>query len=106
MSQSPLSLVKRVKIYMPTLMYFDVCGLRSPSFESSSVLYISPTDTSSMQNLILEGLQQKLQNPVLVAIRTLGTPNRAIYCNLQNTCFSLLIDLDTLIIISPKIDAP
>ena len=32
-----------------------------PSFESSSVLYISPTDTSSMQNLILEGLQQKLQ---------------------------------------------
>ena len=30
----------------------DVCGLRSPSFESSSVLYISPTDTSSMQNLI------------------------------------------------------
>ena len=39
----------------------DVCGLRSPSFESSCVLYISPTDTSSMQNLILEGLQQKLQ---------------------------------------------
>ena len=39
----------------------DVCGLRSPSFESSSVLYISPTDTSSMQNLILEGLKQKLQ---------------------------------------------
>ena len=39
----------------------DVCGLRSLSFESSSVLYISPTDTCSMQNLILEGLQQKLQ---------------------------------------------
>ena len=39
----------------------DACGLRSPSFESSSVLYISPTSTSSMQNLILEGLQQKLQ---------------------------------------------
>ena len=39
----------------------DVCGLRSPSFEFSSVLYISPTDTSSMQNLILQGLQQKLQ---------------------------------------------
>ena len=39
----------------------DVCGLRSPSFESSSVLYISPTDTSSMQNMTLEGLQQKLQ---------------------------------------------
>ena len=35
----------------------DVCGLRSPSF----VLYISSTATSSMQNLISEGLQQKLQ---------------------------------------------
>ena len=39
----------------------NVCGLRSPSFESSSVLYISPTDTYSMQNLILQGSQQKLQ---------------------------------------------
>ena len=39
----------------------DVCGLRSPSFEFSSVLNISPTNTSSMQNLILQGLQQKLQ---------------------------------------------
>ena len=39
----------------------DVYGLRSPSFKSSSVLYISPTDTSSMQDLILESLQQKLQ---------------------------------------------
>ena len=38
----------------------NACGLKSPSFESSSVLF-SPTDTSSMQNLILEGLQQKLQ---------------------------------------------
>ena len=47
----------------------EVCGLRSPSFESSSVLHISPTDTPSMQNLIW-------------------------------------IDLDTLIIISSKIDAP
>ena len=30
----------------------DVGGLRLPSLESSSVLYISPTDTSSMQNFI------------------------------------------------------
>ena len=28
----------------------DVCGLRTPSFECSSVLYISPTDTSSLTN--------------------------------------------------------
>ena len=39
----------------------DICGLRSPSFESSGVLYISPTGTSSMQNFVLEGMQQKLQ---------------------------------------------
>ena len=39
----------------------DVCGLRLPSFESSSVLYSSPTDTSSFQNMILQGLQKKLQ---------------------------------------------
>ena len=77
----------------------EVCGLGSLSFESSSVLHISPTDTPSMQNLILEGLQQKLQKSWPDAIRTLGTSNQAIYCNLQNTYFSLLIDLDTLIII-------
>ena len=39
----------------------DVCGLRSPSFESSSVLYVLSTDTSSMQDFILQGLQQKWQ---------------------------------------------
>ena len=32
----------------------DICGLRSPSFESSSVLYISPTD---MQNLLFYAKQ-------------------------------------------------
>ena len=37
------------------------CGLRSPSIESSGVLYISPTHTSSMQELIMQGLQQKLE---------------------------------------------
>ena len=38
----------------------DACGLRSPSFESSSVLYITLTYTSSMQELIIQGMQQKL----------------------------------------------
>ena len=42
---------------------------------------------------------------IIDARRTLGTTNQAIYCNLQDICFSL-IDLDTLIIMSPKIDAP
>ena len=82
----------------------DVCGLRSPSFESSSVLHISPTDTSSKQNLFLQGLQQKLQKSF--SWWTLGTSNQAIYYNLLNIYFSSLIDLDTLIIMSPKIDAP
>ena len=76
----------------------DVCGLRSPSFESSSVLYISPTDTCYMQNLILQGLKQKLQ-------KSSSWYNKNIYYNFQNIYFSL-IDLDILIIMSPKIDAP
>ena len=46
------------------------------------------------------------QNPVLDVIRTLGTSNQARYYNLLNIYFSLLIDLYTLIIMSPKIDAP
>ena len=37
----------------------DACGLRPRSFESSSVLYITPTYTSSMQELIMQGMQQK-----------------------------------------------
>ena len=46
------------------------------------------------------------KNPVLDVIRTLGTSNQAIYYNRLNIYFSSLIDLDTLIIMSPKIDAP
>ena len=42
-------------------IFCDVCKLRSPSFKCTRMFYISPTDTSSMQNLILQGLQQKLQ---------------------------------------------
>ena len=39
----------------------DACVLRSPSLESSSVLHITPTFTSSMQKLIMQGLQTKLE---------------------------------------------
>ena len=35
----------------------DACGLRSPSFESSSVLYITPTCTSSMQELTKQRME-------------------------------------------------
>ena len=46
------------------------------------------------------------KNPVFDVIRTLGMSNQAIYYNLLNIYFSSLIDLDTLMIMSPKIDAP
>ena len=39
----------------------DACGLRSPSFESSSVLYFTPTCTSSKQELIKQGMGQELE---------------------------------------------
>ena len=76
-----------------------------PPFESS-VLYISPTDTSSMQNLIYKDCNRNCKNPVLDVIRKLGTSNQAIYYNLLNIYFSSFIDLDTLMIMSPKKDAP
>ena len=46
------------------------------------------------------------KSPVLDVIRTLGTSNQSIYYNLLNIYFSSLIDSDTLIIMSPKINAP
>ena len=39
----------------------DACGLRFPSLESGSVLYITPTRTSSMQQSIKQGMGQKLE---------------------------------------------
>ena len=39
----------------------DACGLRSSSFESSSVLHITPTCTASMQEFIKQGMKQKLE---------------------------------------------
>ena len=76
----------------------DVWGLRSSSVESSSVLYISPTDTSSKQNLILQGLQQKLQ-------KSCSRCNK----NTWHVESSYILQppkyLITLIIMSPKRDA-
>ena len=40
----------------------DICVLRSPSFESSSVLCNTSTYTSSMQELIMQGKQHNLQS--------------------------------------------
>ena len=46
-------------IYVRKYIVCDAWGLRSPSFESSSVLYITPTCTPSMQELIKQGIKQK-----------------------------------------------
>ena len=39
----------------------DACGLRSPQLKSSSVLYITPICTSSMQELVKQGIKQNLE---------------------------------------------
>ena len=36
----------------------DVCEVKSPTFESSSVLHITPTHCTSMQELVMLGVQQ------------------------------------------------
>ena len=61
----------------------DVCGMRFPSFESSSVLYITPTYISSMQELIMQGMQQKLKSPAFDARSTLGMSNLIMFYSLQ-----------------------
>ena len=38
----------------------DASGLLSPSYESSSVLYITPMYTSSRQEWIVQGMQQNM----------------------------------------------
>ena len=48
-------------VILETYIVCDARGLRSPSFESSSVLYITPTCTFSMQESIKQGMKQKLE---------------------------------------------
>ena len=84
----------------------DACGLRPPSFESSSVLYITPTCTSSMQELIKQGMGQNWKSPAFDARRTLGTSNLIIFYNLLNIWLMMLFDLDILTTILPKTGVP
>ena len=46
-----------------------------PHFQSSSVLYITPTCTPSMHELIKQGMKQKQENPAFDARRTLVESN-------------------------------
>ena len=83
-----------------------ILGLYYMIFVAAQCLMSCYNDRDLLWSQWGKSYNRNCKNPVLDAIRTLSTSNRAIYCNLQNTYFSLLIDLDTLIIISSKIDAP
>ena len=70
------------------------CGLRSPSFESSSVLYITPTYISSMQELRMQAMQQNRKVLLPDLKRTPGMSNLTISYSRQSIWLLLLIGLD------------
>ena len=55
------SLWNRIFIYVWKIYCLRCMWTEIPSFESSSVLYFTPSYTSSMQELIMQGMQQTLQ---------------------------------------------
>ena len=38
----------------------DICTMKSPAFETTSLLYVTPTDYTSMQELLMQEHKQKL----------------------------------------------
>ena len=46
--------------------------MKFPAFETTSLLYVTPTDSTSMQELLIQGHKQKYIRPVLVVEGTLG----------------------------------
>ena len=65
----------------------DACLLRSwdpSSFESISLLYITPTFTTSTQELIMQGMQQKWKIPAFDIRRPLRMSNLIKFYRLQN----------------------
>ena len=46
--------------------------MKSPTFETTSLLYFTPTDSTSMQELLLQEHKQKYLRPVLFVEGTLG----------------------------------
>ena len=75
----------------------DICGLRSPSFESSSVLYISPTDTSSIRNTRHIESSYILQPPKYLLLFV----NRFRYINNYITKDRCPIPMDTTVRLGP-----
>ena len=47
--------------------------MKSPAFETTSLLYVTPTDFSSVQELLMQEHKQKYIRPVLVVEGILGT---------------------------------
>ena len=44
----------------------DICTMKSPAFETISLLYVTPTDSSSVRELLMPEHKQKLIRLVLV----------------------------------------
>ena len=38
----------------------DICKMKSPAFEATSLLYVTPTNSTSMQELLLQEHKQKI----------------------------------------------
>ena len=58
----------------------NACGLRSPSFGSRSALYITPTCTTSMQELIKKKtMEQKLNKTALIDTKNSSTSYVVMY---------------------------
>ena len=81
---------------------YIVCELRSPP----SVLYITPTCTSSMQEWIMQRLQQKLEKSCFRCKKKTWHVESNYILQPSNILLLLLIDLDRLTTILPKIDVP
>ena len=84
----------------------DACGLRSPSFESSSVLYITLTYTSSMQELIIQGMQQKLEKSFFLCKKNTWHVEFNHILQAPKYLIIVVIGLDILTTILPKVDVP
>ena len=57
--------------------------MKSPAFEATSLLYVTPTNSISMQELLLQKHKQKYIRPVLVVEGTLGIYNLSKFYNLR-----------------------
>ena len=51
---------------------YDICTMKSIAFETNSLLYVTPTDSTSMQELLLRSINKNYIRPVLVMEGTLG----------------------------------